>query len=197
MSPFQVYCEYLALKSHFSNSKYDYFRYNKKVKATIDSFNRRKDKYYFERISRKYQDKEIVNFLLSNFISSNDNVWIGEIIKEGDEKYKDWKKRVQSLSYIFKEQSEKLFEEYKLNEVFDCSKGHPVLLKKYLKNELSLETLVIYNQIFDYVKNFDKKLIDPIWEMTSKRIKKYTPFLDLNINQYKKVMVDLVLDRSK
>ena len=31
MAPFEVYCEYLALKLHFSNPKYDYFKYNKKV----------------------------------------------------------------------------------------------------------------------------------------------------------------------
>jgi hypothetical protein len=199
MAPFDCFKVYIGLKNHYTKESYDYFKYCKKTKASIQSFYKRKDRFYFEKLSRQKSEKEIEDFFVANFVSCNDpeTLWIGEIIKDGDEKYKDWKKRVQSLSYIFKEQSEKLFENYKLNEVFDCSKGHPVLLKKYLKNELSLETLVIYNQIFDYIKNFDRKLIDPIWEMTSKRIKKYTPFLELNINQYKKIMVNLVLDKSK
>ena len=60
MSPFEVYQNYLSLKSHFSNPKYDYFKYNKKVRATLTSFNKRKDKYFFEKSSRKYSDKEVV-----------------------------------------------------------------------------------------------------------------------------------------
>ena len=51
VTPFEVYQNYLSLKSHFTNPKYDYFKYNKKVRATITSFNRRKDRYFFERTS--------------------------------------------------------------------------------------------------------------------------------------------------
>jgi len=54
VTPYQVYCEYLALKSHFSNRKYDYFKYNKKVRASLQSFYKRKDRYFFEKTSRKY-----------------------------------------------------------------------------------------------------------------------------------------------
>ena len=71
MTPFQVYIEYLALKSHFSNEKYDYFKYNKKVRASVASFNKRSDKYWFEKSSRKYNDKEIIDFLVSNFVATS------------------------------------------------------------------------------------------------------------------------------
>ena len=50
MTPFQVFSEYLAIKSHFSNINYDYFKY-KKTRATLTSFNKRKDRYFFERTS--------------------------------------------------------------------------------------------------------------------------------------------------
>ena len=122
MSPFQVYIEYLALKSHFSNEKYDYFKYNKKVRASVASFNKRSDKYWFEKSSRKYNDKEIVNFLVSNFVAADNtsNLWIGEIINSGERTYQEWMKRQQSLTYLFKEQSTELFSQAKLENVFDC-----------------------------------------------------------------------------
>jgi hypothetical protein len=194
MSPYDVYIEYLALKSHFSNPKYDYFKYNKKVRASLTSFNKRKDRYFFERTSRKYQDKEIVDFLVSNFISADNpsNLWIGEIINSGEKIYAEWTKRQQSLTYIFKEQSIELFSKVRLEDVFDCSKGHPVILKTFLRNELSIENLTIYDKIFSFSRSFDKKLLDPMWETTSLKIKKYNPFIHIDVFSYKKILRDII-----
>ena len=195
MTPYQVYCEYLAQKSHFSNVNYDYFKYNKKVRATITSFNRRSDKYWFEKTSRKYNDKEVVDFLVSNFVAADSpsNLWIGSIINSGERTYQEWMRRQQSLTYLFKEQSNELFSNNELESVFNCSKGHPILLKKYLGGDVSLETLVIFEKIFSFKNKFDKKLNDPIWETVSLKIQKYSPFLNnLDIFKYKKILRDIV-----
>ena len=95
-------------------------------------------------------------------------------------------KRQQSLTYIFKEQSEELFSGTKLENVFDCSKGHPIVLKKFLSGKISIETLVIFDKIFLFGNSFDKKLLDPVWEMVSLKIKKYSPFVQINTLNYKK-----------
>ena len=193
MTPFEVYQTYLSIKAHFSNPKYDYLKY-KKTRASIDSFVKRKDRYFFEKTSRKYNDKEIVDFLLSNFISTDNpqKLWIGEIINSGERIYTEWMKRQQSLTYLFKEQSEELFSETKLENVFDCSKGHPILLKTFLKSELAPETMVIYDTIFSYISEFDKKLLDPVWETVSLKIRKYKPFLNTDIFQYKKLLRSII-----
>jgi hypothetical protein len=96
------------------------------------------------------------------------------------------------MTYIFKEQTEKLLSENDLSKVFNCSKGHPPLLKKYLGGEISLETLIILEKVFSFVKNFDKNLKDPVWETVSLKIKKYIPFLNINVFQYKKILRDLI-----
>ena len=194
MSPFETYQTYLSMKSHFTNSKYDFFKYRGKSKATITSFNQRKDKYWFEKTSRKYSDKEIVDFLLANFVSvdSPSNLWIGEIINSGERNYADWMRRQQSLSYLFKEQSNELFSEIKLDDALNCSKGHPLVLKRFLSGKLSLETFVIYDKIFHFSKDFDKKLLDPVWETVSLKVKKYNPFLNIDIFQFKKILRDIV-----
>jgi hypothetical protein len=101
-------------------------------------------------------------------------------------------KRKQSLTYLFKEQSNELLFNKNLNEVFDCSKGHPPILKKYLGGEISLETFIILEKVFSFVKNFDKKLTDPVWETVSLKIKKYIPFLNINVVQYKKILRNIV-----
>jgi hypothetical protein len=194
MSPFETYQTYLSMKSHFTNSKYDFFKYGGKSKATITSFNKRKDKYFFEKSSRKYSDKEIVDFLLANFVATDNpsNLWIGEIINSGERIYAEWMKKQQSLTYLFKDQSLDLFSEYKLEKIFDCSNGHPIILKKFLGGKLHLEIFVIYEKIFQFSKKFDNKLTDPIWETVSLKIKKYDPFININMFQYKKILRDII-----
>ena len=93
---------------------------------------------------------------------------------------------------MFKEQSENLLSENDLSKVFSCSKGHPLLLKKYLGGEVSLETLSILEKIFSFQKNFDKKLDDPVWETVSMKLKKYLPFLNINVFQFKKILREIV-----
>ena len=194
MAPYQVYCEYLALKSHFTNLKYNYFLYNKKVRASESSFLRRKDRYFFEKSSRKYSDKEIVDFLVSNFVATDNpqNLWIGSIINSGERTYLEWMKRQQSLTYLFKEQSEELLSEIKLEDAFNCSKGHPPILKKYLAGKIGIETLVIYDIMFKFANVFDKKLLDPVWETVSLKISKYKPFLNINVFNYKQLLREIV-----
>jgi hypothetical protein len=194
VSPFETYQHYLSLKNHFTNPKYDFFKYGAKTRASITSFNKRRDKYWFEKTSRKYNDKEVVDFLVSNFVATDSpsNLWIGEIINSGERTYAEWMRRHQSLTYLFKEQSNELLSENKLEDVFNCSKGHPIILKKFLSGQLSLETLVIYDKIFGFSKTFDKKLLDPVWETVSLKIKKYMPFINMDVFQYKRILRDIL-----
>ena len=194
VTPFETYQTYLSMKSHFTNKRYDFIKYGGKSRATITSFNKRKDKYWFEKTSRKYSDQEITDFLLANFVTTDNpkNLWIGEIINSGERTYMDWMRRQQSLTYLFKEQSKELLCENEFDQIFNCSKGHPPILRKYLGGDLNLETLTIYEKIFSFRKNFDKKLVDPVWETVSLKIKKYLPFLNINVFQYKQILKGLI-----
>ena len=194
VTPFETYQHYLSLKNHFTNPKYDFFRYGAKTRATITSFNKRKDKYWFEKTSRKYSDQEVVQFLVSNFVSSDNpqNLWIGEIINSGERNYAEWMKRQQSLTYLFKEQMNELLSDNELESVFNCSKGHPPILKKYLAGDVSIENVVICEKIFSFRERFDKKLDDPVWESVILKIKKYLPFLNIDVFHYKKLLRAIV-----
>ena len=194
VTPFETYQHYLSLKNHFTNPKYDFFKYGAKTRASVTSFNKRRDKYWFEKTSRKYSDEEVVDFLVSNFVASDNpgNTWIGSIINDGERTYADWKKRKQSSTYLFKEQSEELLSNKKLDDLFKCSSGHPPILKRFLGGTLSIENLIIYDIIFGFSQKFDKKLLDPVWETVSLKIKKYKPFLNINVTKYKKLLREIL-----
>ena len=198
MMPFDAYRCYLSLKNHFTKDHYDYHKYRGKTRATVQAFYKRKDRFWFEKFARSKNDKEVEEFFVSNFIYSTDpaTMWIGEMIKEGEGRYQEWKKKTQSLSYIFKEEVENVFDNKKVDDMFDCSKGHPPILKSYLGGDISLESMVIYDRIFDYGKDFDKRLKDPVWETVSRKIKKYSPFLNIDVSRYKKILKEVIIHDS-
>ena len=101
-------------------------------------------------------------------------------------------RRKQSISYLFKEESEKLLEENNLEQLFECGKGHPIILKRFLGKDISLETFVIYDIIFSFSEKFDEKLLDPVWETVSMKIRKYKPFLNINVFNFKKILREIV-----
>jgi hypothetical protein len=196
VTDFETYKTYLAFKNHFTKETYDYHKYCGRSRASKDSFYKRTDRYFFERLSRQKNDEEIKAYFVANFVECSDpeRLWIGDIIREGEDVYKEWLKKSQSLSYLFKTEAEVFINKKNFEELFDCKTGnHPEILKKYLQKGITLETITILDMILGYVKNFDKKLTDPIWNFVSLRIRKYRPFLNIDVEKYKNVLKEIVL----
>ena len=138
----------------------------------------------------------MIDFFVSNFITCTDpsKLWIGEMIREGEGRYTEWKKRTQSLTYLFREETGSIFVDSNFDSMFSMDGSrHPQILKEYLKDNISIETLVILDRILGFRKDWDKKLQDPVWETVSMRMKKYSPFLNIEVSRYKKVLQEIVL----
>ena len=79
--------------------------------------------------------------------------------------------------------------------MFDCKPGHhPQVLKEHLKQNLSLETLIILDKILGYSKKYDKILDDLMWKTVSSKIKKYNPFMaNINITKFKTLLKEIIV----
>lgn len=197
MDPLNCYKTYLAIKNHFTQEKYDFHKYCGKVKANIQSFYKRRDRFWFEKLSRNKTDEEILNFFVANFVSCNDpqTLWIGEIIQNGESNYKNWQRKIQSLTYTFKEEVNSVSTNKTFINLFKIEdKKHPLILKEYLQGNISLETLIILNQILEFKKVFDSKLSDPVWQFVSMRIGKYSPFIHIDRTKYKNLLKESICE---
>lgn len=185
---FDAYIYYLALKKHFTSKSYDFIKYNGKVKASPQSFDTRKDKFFFVKLS-KMPDWQ--SFLLANLLQ-NPNVWVGELVNDSkyQQIYLDWKKRQQSLSYVFKEDIGNMDDDFTSNlKVRD--KQHPHLLKLYMKNRVSLETLIIIDSFTKIFDHWNEKLSDDIiWSDINMKCEKYKPFLYYDKGVLKNILCD-------
>lgn len=182
---FKAYVDYLALKKHFTTKGYDYQKYNGKVRASFDKFQTRPDTFFFYKLSKK---RDYKNILISNMIK-NPNVWIRDVIDEnGIETYNDWVKRIESLSYTFKIELNKLNGEYKENFIVPAGQ-HPRLMTLYLQKQISLETFTILSHIsktFDY---WEKEIVDKIVAYDIiQLLRKYYPFLEVDEKKFSKIV---------
>ena len=188
MSAFECYQEYLALKNHFSKPTYDYFRYNGKMKVNISSFEKRKDKLFFQKLAKH---PDVHNFLIAN-LSENEKSWIRELAysEEAEKTYKSWLKRQQSLSYVFKQELGNL--DTRFNENLICRDNeHPFLLKLYLGKQVSLDTLCLLLDISGAKKHWDSKMqYDLIWDTIRIKVEKYSPFITCDKDKIKNIVLD-------
>ena len=116
------------------------------------------------------------------------------MIRNGENRYTAWKKRTQSLSYLFKEETESIFADNDFDAMFSMDGSrHPQILKEHLSGRVSLETMVILDGILGYKNKWDKSLTDPVWETVSMKMKKYSPFLNIDVPRYKNILKKVVL----
>jgi hypothetical protein len=139
-SGFSAFAIFNAIKLHFTSSSYDFFRYNGKSNVTKQNFANRKDKYSFYKLSRKYRNEDLVNFYVANFLVK-DITWIGDITgAEGEENYKMWQKRNQSLNYRFKEDIMYLVDKVSVSsDMIKVKDGqYPLLLNETMQGAVSI-----------------------------------------------------------
>ena len=196
VKPFDVYKSYLGLKNHFTKEKYDYHRYGGKSRASLESFYKRKDRFFFEKLSRQKDDTQVIEFFVSNFVTCDDpqSLWIGEIVRNGEQNYTDWKRRLQSLTYTFKSEIENVFTNRDFDGMFKIEgKRHPPVVKEHLAKTLSLESMVILNKIIGFKKDFDNVLDDPVWKFLSMRINKYDSFIHIDVFKFKSILKEVII----
>ena len=172
MQPIDAYLMYCAMKAHFDKSDYDFVKYNGKSKVSRDSFYKRNDRIFFVKLTKKYKSKQdIQDYLLANFLI-HPKGWVG---KFHEDNYIEWQKKIQSLTYTFKSEIEPIMDS---KMIAVAENQHPKLLKEYLGKRVSIETLVILDDISNFTKIWNKKLEnDVVWPKVKKLMKDYKKFL--------------------
>ena len=189
MEAIDTYLMYCALKAHFGKTDYDFVTYHGKTRIKRDSFYKRKDRGFFVKISRKYKTEENVkNYFVSNFIKDGK----GYVSNFSDENYEEWKDKRANFYNQFVLEIRPFVKNF--NPLFVIKDDeHPILLKEYLGKRVSLETLIILDELVEFSKTWNKKLSeDYIWQDIKKLMNNYKRFLTLDKNKYKIQLLNLI-----
>ena len=188
---FDAYTLYLGIKLHFHSDGYNFVTYNGKVKADINSFLKRKDKYHFGKLYKTYKT-ELQDFYIANL--STKDLWAGDLLNEEAERtYKQWKKRQQKLYYMFETEVSDLIRKRDIKKVIEVKNGqHPILLKEFMKKTVSMETMCILDDIIGFLPTWDRLIGERvIYPDLQNRIKKYKSFVSYDFKKYRERLIEL------
>jgi hypothetical protein len=134
------------MKAHFGKGNYDFVEYKGKTRIKRETFYKRKDRHFFVRLSRKYKTElEIKNYFVANFIKDKK----GYIANFSDENYESWKLKRQGFFDLFEVEMTPLVQAFE--NLFKIEKNqHPKLMKEFLGSRVSLETMVILEELVSY-----------------------------------------------
>ena len=193
MNGFEVYKIYLAVKLHFTSKgrSYDFHKHLGRTTARLETFTKRRDRYFFHKLSKSYNNNTIVDYFVSNFVT-NTNLWVGDIIgKTGDDNYKQWSKKIEALHYYYEQDIDFIFEQdYKFDDLFKSVNGqHPPILKMFLSKRINFETVLILDEILSFTKQLNKNINEKVlWPKLYDRMIRYKPFLTYNTTKLKMVL---------
>jgi len=178
LTPFGAYQLYMAIRSHFMTDSYDFFKYSGSMKQLKhESYQKRSDKQYFEMVSRTLELKQLRDLYIAHFLV--DRYYPADfIMDDAQDVYNKHRKQLQSLSYIFSEDLNKLTDKG-LNKCFKVSsREYPYIALLLMRDEISIESMVILDDMIHFMDKFDKHYADDvIWPKISQKISKYRPFL--------------------
>jgi len=195
---FKAYRYYLAIKLHFTSEKFNVFENRGNVKGSREAFEARNDRYIFEKLARKFgNDRDIIQFFVSNFAYGNESaIYAGQ---EADDNLAEWNKRKQSVTKIFIDDLASLLTYVEINKlptssIFDFNfNEYPAALKLWLGGKISIETLVIVNELDHIVEHWlDNSSVQHIWGDELLRIKKLTGFVKYDKEKLRKIFKHFV-----
>ena len=196
MTGYEAYELFQALKRHFTQEKFDFFKYRGHINTSKEAFENRKDKWHFYKLSRKFGTKqELTDFLIANFLD-NENIWVNNLlVEEADIRYIEYKKVMQSLAYTFENDCISLFEDCKEpNDLLVTNGDYPILLTKALRKEIHIQTLVLLNIILGFVPMWSKTITDTIrWPNYHMKMLKIASFLPQDSVRYKLILKKVLL----
>lgn len=195
-TPFETYVMYLALKSHFS-SKYDYFKYQGQMRATEAQFEKRNDRYFFQKLAKQYQGDELRDYMVANIIEGRK--WIGDFLSEqGQATYNSYVRRKQSITKTVLDEVQSALEEVSQpRDLFHSEEAeYPPILCKKLDGTVGYESLIVLDDFVSYINKFDEKYgsEDIVWGPIRFTIQKLRPFIEYDRTRMKNGLSKLLLN---
>lgn len=190
-----VYTLYLMIKGHF-NGRYDCVKYNWKMNISNKAYEKRRDRYFFERLAGKYNLGELYKIFMANMLA-NANAWVGEISgADALQFYRQYMGKLERASYIYNEDLENLRffckkKEIQFKDLFDCSKGQPLIFKMLQQEIISYESFLTINAAANFMNKFNVAMSDDIvWMEYRKRLEGYQKLLKIDNVEAKSILLN-------
>ena len=199
LTPEEVYILHRGLVLYFNSDNYDFFKYGGKARGGKFEEKSEKFKNMYAMLTKK---KDIQSFIIANILRDNAKWVVSLITDEAEDHYNDYRKKLQSLSYSFRE------ELTSLRDQADSTKGifmtpaslkgqgvsYPTLIMDFLGGRVSIFTMVILNDFFDFVPKYDKKYgeHDLFWGKVRLKVIRMKNFFEYDREKFIQIAKDVL-----
>ena len=161
MNGYQAYQIYQSLKLHFTRPSYNAVKYNFRTSIRQSTFENRRDRYFFEKLSRRYDQEQLIHYFTANFICDS-NVWIGNMT---DDIYRDYTSRHDKLTYTFTQDMKTMANQGHTLEAIcttDDNGSNNPLLEALRTDEVHSESVILLDLLVRFLKRLRSDLSDPL-----------------------------------
>lgn len=190
-----------SIKFHFNSSKtFNFVKYAGKLRPLNENaWQRVTNKYYYEKLGHNKKDY-LLKYFVANFVE-HDIMWIGDLDSSTAEgNYIQWKKRIESLSYVFESELNDIkslldTHDTTFDSLFNAKDGdHPVLFRLLLQKMISIETYIILDSILGFTKNWKSSITDKyIYPEVQYKCDRYNEFMNFEVSKFKPILQKVFL----
>lgn len=178
---------YLMMKQHMAG-KYDIIKYSWNMKVTDAAFNKRRDKYFFDKMSDKFHLKDLTEIFLATFLE-NSSGWAGDLVSEDAmAAHRELLGRYIRFSEIYREDLKNLV--YFSNKVnvpigklleYNEKQQTSPIFKLLQSGLIKTETFLVIDSFLGIIDKIDEKMsADIIWQNWHTKLVNYRKLVVIN-----------------
>jgi len=180
---FNYYRYFIAIKLHFKNKNYDFFKSAGKTTTSVSAFQGRNDRYFFEKMAKVFNTDKFLDKCLTE-VKKNRNFSSRDLFSPDNEsRYLKRKGYLESFRSSFDREISDVVNHCLKNKISikelvegtDEQRPHIYLLLH--RNVISEETYLCFDRVFDVSVHLAKFSMDPLLSDTEFFLKKYYPFV--------------------
>ena len=157
---YDTYKLHLALHAHFTNPDYDVFKKNGSTVAGIESYEKRKDKLFFEAFGNRFPNqRKVVECMVANIAYGNSKMIYD--LEKAMYNYNIWRKRKDSIGKVFHEDLF-LIESFEPDSILFCG--------------MTIESKVIMNKILPYIDDVGRNALTTSKIMLIRKLEKFVKY---------------------
>lgn len=182
MNALKAYKYYQSIKLHFVQEKFDVFKNRGAINISLEKFLQRNDRFLFEKLSQKYDDKTYIQFIACNFMYGHDTVLYE--LTTSTTNYQTYIKRKESITHIFRSDLQQLLDD----NIVDPEQ----ILQYYLGKKITIETLSILNDLNNIVSIIKQSPLGLFFGPDLLRVQKSKGFVKYNIDRIKPIYLNYI-----
>lgn len=182
---YDTYVIYLAVRTHFNSETYDFFKYNGKVSASRTSFDNRRDRYNYQRLSKAISAEDMPRYIAASMALGSK--WSGDLLSDpAKEIFTEMKAYEQACSYRLSNELDSALQECgDMKSLFKLKDGTSPLIELYCSGKLTNYSVAVLSKLVPFANKYDEVLGKDDWIWSKMKIEciKLAPFLHIDLKK--------------